>query len=63
MLKVRETAYTLVRPQLEYAWAVRDLYTKVRTSQTEQVRRRAACWTVSNYDWHASATKIVQDLG
>ena len=35
----------------------------MRTSQLEQVQRRAARWTASNYDWQASATQIVQDLG
>ena len=34
----------------------------MRTPQIEQVQRRAACWTISNYDWQASATRIVQDL-
>ena len=62
--KVREKAYnTLVGPQLEYASAVWDPNTKVRTSQLDQVQRRAARWTASNYDWQASATQIVQDLG
>ena len=64
MSKVRERANnTLVRPQLEYASAVWDPHTKVRNSQIEQVQQRAARWTVSNYDWQASATQIVQDLG
>ena len=54
---------TLGRPRLEYASAVWDPHTKKQISQIKQVQRRAARWTVSNFDRQASATMIVQDLG
>ena len=41
MSEVQETAYnTLCRPRVEYASAVLDHHTKVRTSQIKQVQRR-----------------------
>ena len=47
---IKANAYTtLVRPQLEYAAAVWDPYTKEKTSQIEQVQRRAARYVCNDY--------------
>ena len=64
MPKVREAAfYSLVRPQLGYASAVLDPHTKVRMSQIEQVQRRAARLTASNFDRQSSVTEMVKQIG
>ena len=63
MSKVRETAYNTLVRQLEYASTVWDTHTKERIAQIEKVQRRAARWTVNNFDQQASVTKIIQELG
>ena len=64
MPRIRETAYnTLVRPQLEYASPVWDPHTKDKVNQTEIVQHRTARWLCSNYDWKASVTEMVNNLG
>ena len=64
MPKAHEKVFnTLVRPQLEYASAVWDPHTIEQISQIEQVLGRAVRWTVSNFDWEAIVTQILQELG
>ena len=45
------------------ASAVWDPHTKVRISQIEQVQRRAARWTASNFYRQSSVTEMVKQLG
>ena len=61
--QIREMAYqSLVHSQLEYASAIRDLYTKDRTHKVEMVQRRAAWWTLSDYTRTNSVTSLQSQL-
>ena len=61
---MRETAYnTLVRPQLEYAAPVLDPNNKDKRLQLEKIQRRAARWTVNNFDNRSSITAMLDQLG
>ena len=59
MSGVREAAYiTLIRPQLEYAAAILDTHHKDKSSQIERVQRRAARWTICNFDTKANVSDM-----
>ena len=49
--EVKETAFlTLVRPCLEYASSVWDLYQLYLIYDIEKIQRRAARWTLSDFN-------------
>lgn len=61
---VKSAAYTtLVRPQLEYTSAGRDLHTTVAANRLEMVQRRAARFVKRDYPRFSSVTTMLQDLG
>ena len=63
MSGVREAAFnTLARPQLEYAAAIWDPHTRVKTEQIEKVQRRAALWTTCYFDRMSSISALLETL-
>ena len=61
--KVKETAYlTLVRPCLEYASSVWDPYQLYLISNIKKIQRRAARWTLSDYNRYSSVSNMLKQL-
>ena len=64
--EVKEAAYlTLVRPCLEYASSVWDpyqLYLIYLISSIEKIQRRAARWTLSDYNRYSSVSNMLKQL-
>ena len=62
--EIKTIAYnSLVRPQLEYASAVRIPYTKENISKIEKVQKRVARWISNDYSTYSSATDMLSNLG
>ena len=56
----KSNAY-FVLPSLEYAGSVWDHYYKTHNLTIEKVQRRAARWTLGNYDYHSSVSAKLQN--
>ncbi len=63
-MKLKKTAYiTLIRSVLEYSAAVWHPYLTKDTDKLEKLQRKAARFTISNYDRTSSVIKMLSDLG
>ena len=59
----KSLAYTsLVRPTLEYASPAWDPFLNKNILTIEMIRRQAACWVKSDYNWNSSVTAMLYDL-
>ena len=54
--------FSLVRPSLEYASSLWDPYYNTHISTIEKIQRRAAHWTLNNYNRYSSVTTMLHDL-
>ena len=60
---VKYTAYlTMVRPQIEYAFAVWDPYYSNKKNKLESIQRRAARWVFGDYRRTSSVSSMLQQL-
>ena len=61
--EVKEIAYlTLVRPCLEYASSIWDPYQLYLITNIEKKQRRAARWTLSDYNRYSSVSNMLKQL-
>ena len=60
---IKASAYSLlVRPLMEYACAVWDPHYLTHIAMLEKIQRRAARWTVSNYNYLSSVSTMLHNL-
>ena len=57
--QLQECAYTIIRPQLEYATPVWDPHTKDNINKIEMVQKRAAQWGLNDYLPYLSAEDML----
>ena len=61
--EIKNMAYkSILRPKMEYAAPIWDLYTKDNIQHLEAVQCRAACVVCNKYSRHECVTTMLQDL-